>query len=95
MAPVAPIATNKSGIIAIPLADNHAPHAGVGGGMCQCAHLCPLFLWIRAYQKHGIKHLVYKIYPGGRHEMFNKVNREEVLAAMLGWLQVQIQEAGR
>ena len=50
---------------------------------------------MRAYQKHGINHLVYKIYPGGRHEMFNEVNREEVLAAMLGWLQLQIQESGK
>ncbi|MEM2145093.1 MAG: alpha/beta hydrolase, partial [Candidatus Jordarchaeaceae archaeon] len=31
------------------------------------------------YQKLGIKDVKFKVYPGGRHELFNETNREEVI----------------
>ncbi len=34
----------------------------------------------------GIKDLSMKLYEGGRHEMFNEINREEVWADLVSWL---------
>ena len=33
-----------------------------------------------------------KLYPGGRHEMFNETNREEVMADFLNWLEDKLKE---
>ena len=38
------------------------------------------------YQKCGLEDLTVKKYEGGRHEMFNETNREEVTADLLEWL---------
>lgn len=38
------------------------------------------------FQKRGTKDLTLKLYPGGRHEMFNELNRQEVLDDLLAWL---------
>lgn len=38
------------------------------------------------YQKIGIKNLTLKLYPGGRHEMFNEINRKEVVTDMMDWI---------
>ncbi len=42
---------------------------------------------IAAYRKRGLNQLDYKLYPGGRHEMFNETNREEVVADLITWLE--------
>lgn len=34
----------------------------------------------------GVRDLEYKLYPGGRHEMLNEINREEVLEDLVIWL---------
>ena len=34
----------------------------------------------------GVKELTLKLYEGGRHEMFNEINREEVWADLAAWL---------
>lgn len=34
---------------------------------------------IKTYEKLGIHDISYKLYPGGRHEMLNEINREEVM----------------
>ncbi|SET93380.1 alpha/beta fold hydrolase [Paenibacillus sp. NFR01] len=39
------------------------------------------------YRKRGIRDMEYKLYPGGRHEMLNEVNRDEVTANVLDWLE--------
>jgi alpha-beta hydrolase superfamily lysophospholipase len=31
-----------------------------------------------------------KTYPGGRHEMFNETNRDEVLADLVRWLDSRV-----
>lgn len=38
----------------------------------------------------GTKDLTMKLYPGGRHEMFNELNRDEVLSDLLAWLEAHI-----
>ena len=34
----------------------------------------------------GVQDVTLKLYEGGRHEMFNEINREEVYADLIGWL---------
>ena len=45
---------------------------------------------IQAYRVHGMQQLDYKLYPDGRHEMFNEINKSEVLADLLVWLQTHV-----
>ena len=40
----------------------------------------------KRYRRAGIDDLTLKMYPGGRHEMFNETNRAEVVADLLVWL---------
>jgi alpha-beta hydrolase superfamily lysophospholipase len=39
-----------------------------------------------AYRRAGIRRVTHRYYPGGRHEMFNETNRDEVTRDLLGWL---------
>ena len=41
---------------------------------------------IDTYRAAGM-HVTFKVYPGGRHEMLNETNRDEVVADLLGWLE--------
>ena len=44
---------------------------------------------IRAYQafrKAGMRDVTVQFYPGGRHEMLNELNRDEVYDDILKWL---------
>jgi alpha-beta hydrolase superfamily lysophospholipase len=34
----------------------------------------------------GVKDISHKLYPGGRHEMMNEINRAEVLQDLVQWL---------
>jgi len=42
------------------------------------------------YSKSGHTQLSTKIYPEGRHEMFNEVNRDEFSADLLDWIEKQL-----
>ncbi|OPH47287.1 alpha/beta hydrolase [Paenibacillus ferrarius] len=42
------------------------------------------------YQSLGLQQVSSKLYPGGRHEMLNEVNREEVMADIAEWLNQQV-----
>ncbi len=42
------------------------------------------------FQKQGVRDLSLKLYPGGRHEMFNETNRQEVLEDLLAWLEKHV-----
>ena len=42
---------------------------------------------VKDYKKVGIKHITYKLYSQGRHEMFNELNKEEVLEDLVRWLE--------
>lgn len=51
---------------------------------------------IDRYRKAGIDDISHDFYPGGRHEMLNEINRDEVRANLLGWLSaVLARRAGR
>ncbi|WP_438347330.1 alpha/beta fold hydrolase [Paenibacillus sp. FA6] len=39
------------------------------------------------YLKLGVKDVECRLYPGGRHEMLNEINRDEVTADLLDWLE--------
>lgn len=41
---------------------------------------------IKAYEKLGILDVSYKLYPGGRHEMLNEINRDEVMGDIVARL---------
>jgi alpha-beta hydrolase superfamily lysophospholipase len=41
---------------------------------------------IERYNAAGLTNVTHKLYPDGRHEMFNETNRDEVVADLLGWL---------
>lgn len=38
------------------------------------------------YKKYGIKDVTLKLYPGGRHEMLNEINRDEVMKDAVEWI---------
>ena len=38
------------------------------------------------YQKAGLYDISHEFYPGGRHEMLNELNRDEVHRDLLGWI---------
>lgn len=39
------------------------------------------------FRRAGVKDIALKLYPGGRHEMLNETNREEVYADITHWLE--------
>lgn len=39
------------------------------------------------YRRAGLVAVDHRIYPGGRHEMLNETNRDEVVADLLAWLE--------
>lgn len=42
------------------------------------------------FKDHGTADLTMKLYPGGRHEMHNEINKGEVYADVLAWLEKHI-----
>jgi alpha-beta hydrolase superfamily lysophospholipase len=45
----------------------------------------------KQYEKAGIHDLTFKLYKGGRHEMLNEVNKEEVEQDVINWLNEKIE----
>jgi alpha-beta hydrolase superfamily lysophospholipase len=44
-------------------------------------------LWlIEKYRKVGVKDVQHRFYPGGRHEMLNETNRDDVVQDLIAWL---------
>ncbi len=54
------------------------PVGAMGKGVRQVAG------WFR---RAGLKDVTVKLYPGGRHEMLNETNKEEVYADTLAWIE--------
>lgn len=48
-------------------------------------------LLLDKFKAVGIKDITYKLYPGGRHEMLNEVNRDEVIQDIIDWLDLKNQ----
>jgi len=42
------------------------------------------------FRKSGCSDVTMKLYPGGRHEMLNEINKEEVYANVLAWLEAHV-----
>lgn len=42
------------------------------------------------YEELGLKNVSSKLYPRGRHEMLNEVNRDEVMGDITAWLNEQV-----
>ena len=40
----------------------------------------------RAFCDAGLRDVTIRLYPGGRHEMLNETNREDVMQDILRWL---------
>ena len=38
------------------------------------------------YETHGLKEVSLVLYPEGRHEMLNEINRDEVIEDIVRWL---------
>jgi alpha-beta hydrolase superfamily lysophospholipase len=51
-------------------------------------------LLAQAYRRKGVSDVEVTIYPGGRHEMFNEINRDEVIADLVAWLDTHVLPAG-
>ncbi|MDC0068335.1 lysophospholipase [Gammaproteobacteria bacterium] len=49
-----------------------------------------LYRLVNTYRKRGLTQLSYKLYPGGRHEMFNETNKDEVVTDLVQWLEQQL-----
>jgi len=45
------------------------------------------------YEQAGLTRVTAKVYPGGRHEMLNEVNADEVLDDLLTWLDQAVPSA--
>lgn len=41
---------------------------------------------VAMYEELGLLDVEFKLYPGGRHEMLNETNRDEVMNDLAGWL---------
>jgi len=46
-----------------------------------------LKLLAQRYRTAGLRDVTERYYAGGRHEVFNETNRDEVMADLLGWVQ--------
>jgi alpha-beta hydrolase superfamily lysophospholipase len=47
----------------------------------------------RRYQRLGIGDVTVRFYEGGRHEMLNEINRDEVIGDLIGWLDSRCRDA--
>lgn len=46
------------------------------------------------YRDAGLGRVDKHLYPGGRHEMLNELNKEEVFADVIGWIEKTLEDAG-
>ena len=50
---------------------------------------------ITRYRNAGIHDISHDFYPGGRHEMLNEINRNEVVSNMLSWIDTVLERHNR
>lgn len=60
------------------ISGEHDPVTGPGQAFAEAV--------ISGYRAAGLSRIEHRVYPGGRHEMFNEINRQEVIADLLAWL---------
>ena len=44
----------------------------------------------KLFREAGCRDVTVKLYPGGRHEMLNETNRQEVMEDLLAWLEAKV-----
>ena len=42
---------------------------------------------VKGYRGNGMTHVAVTLYPGGRHEMLNEINRDQVHTDVLTWIE--------
>ena len=47
-----------------------------------------------AFRRAGIKDVSLRLYPGGRHEMLNEINKEDVKKDILNWINEKLKKIG-
>ncbi|GGK30926.1 alpha/beta hydrolase [Caldalkalibacillus thermarum] len=47
---------------------------------------------VQMYKRAGLKHVSYKLYKDGRHEILNELNRQDVYADIVSWLEEQLEQ---
>ena len=45
---------------------------------------------LAAYRRAGLRSVTHRFYAGGRHEMLNETNRDEVMRDLLAWLDAEV-----
>ena len=48
---------------------------------------------VERWRAAGFTDVEHRVYPGGRHEMFNETNREEVTGELIAWLDRSVTRA--
>ena len=43
-----------------------------------------------SYKNCGVGDITLKLYPGGRHEMLNELNKDEVYADVYNWIESKL-----
>ena len=46
----------------------------------------------KAFCRAGLKDVMIRLYPGGRHEMLNELNRDDVMQDILNWLNEKMEK---
>ena len=59
------------------MSGDHDPVGQMGEGVRQVAD---------QYKRIGMQDITVKLYKDARHELFNEINRDEVIADLIGWL---------
>ena len=60
------------------ISGEHDPVTGPGQAFAEAV--------ISGYRAAGLNRIAHRVYPGGRHEMFNEINRQAVTRDLLAWL---------
>ncbi len=63
------------------LSGDHDPVGSMGAGVRKVEAM---------FRSAGCKDVTVKLSPGGRHEMFNEINRQEVFDGLLAWLESKL-----
>lgn len=76
-----PFADHNLDIPVLLVAGDRDPVSNMGKGIHKLENI---------FLSSGIKNVAKKLYPGGRHEMLNEINRDEVMNDILEWIEMEV-----